>query len=83
MHGLMGPAILITLGIVFLVGRHNGMLIPAAILIVIGVVKLAQANAPIDGHVNPVMYVPQPVVPVAPVSPAAPQTTTETEDRHV
>lgn len=52
--GLMGPAVLITLGVLFLVGRfvpgiHFGQLWPA-LLIVIGVVKLAEALASTEGH---------------------------------
>ena len=76
-HALMGPAILITLGVIFLVDRHNGLIIPAALLIVIGLVKLLQANAPATDHVNPYVYVPQPA------APAAPQSIAQTEDRHV
>ena len=53
-RALMAPAILITLGIVFLSGRPMVYLAPA-ILIVIGVVKILQGNAPADGHINPPM----------------------------
>lgn len=75
MHGLMGPAILITLGIVFLSPiHHHGIVIVAALLIVIGVVKLLQANAPIDGHVNP--YV---IVTPVPTAVAQPSTTQPTD----
>ncbi|MBV9669380.1 MAG: hypothetical protein JOZ43_00360 [Acidobacteriales bacterium] len=68
----MGPAVLITLGIVFLT-RSYGLMIPAALLIVIGVVKLLQANAPTDGHVSPYVL----------THPAAPAPAQQTEERHV
>lgn len=76
-HGLMGPAILITLGIVFLSHRHGIYLVPA-LLIVIGVVKLLQSNAPTDGHVNPYVIVnpvqPPPTQPQPPMQqPVAPE----------
>jgi len=47
---VMGPAILVTLGIVFLIGFWHAW---PAILLVIGVVKLMQSNATSEGHVNP------------------------------
>jgi hypothetical protein len=53
---LMGPAILITLGVLFLLDSVSsidfGKTWPA-ILLVIGVVKLVQSNASYDGHVGP------------------------------
>ena len=54
MSVLMGPAILITLGVLFLVDRFVsgisfGQLWPA-LLIVIGLVKLAEAFASTEGH---------------------------------
>jgi len=52
--GLMGPVVLITLGVLFLVGRMGwgygfGDLWPA-LLVVIGLVKVAEALASTDGH---------------------------------
>jgi len=47
---VLGPAILVTLGIVFLIGFWRAW---PAILLVIGVVKLLQSNASYDGHVGP------------------------------
>jgi hypothetical protein len=53
---LMGPAVLITLGVLFLldsvsrIGFHRTW---PAILLVIGVVKLMQSNATSEGHINP------------------------------
>jgi len=54
MRGLMGPVVLITLGVLFLLGRFHwglsfGKLWPA-LLIVIGLVKLAEAMASTEGH---------------------------------
>jgi hypothetical protein len=53
-RGLMGPVVLITLGVLFLAGKLNwglsfGQLWPA-LLIVIGLVKLAEAMASTEGH---------------------------------
>jgi hypothetical protein len=47
---MMGPAILVTLGIVFLIGFWHAW---PAILLVIGVVKLMQSNASAEGHTGP------------------------------
>jgi hypothetical protein len=72
---LMGPAILVTLGVLFLldnvshVGFHKTW---PALLLVIGVVKLMQSNASSAGHINPL---PPPVVgypPNVPPPPVAP-----------
>jgi len=53
---LMGPAILVTVGVLFLldnVGRLEFHRTWPAILLVIGVVKLLQSNSSMDGHVGP------------------------------
>ncbi len=47
---LMGPAILVTLGVVFLIGFFKAW---PAILLVIGAVKLMQSNASTTGHIGP------------------------------
>ena len=57
MRGLMGPVILITLGVLFFVGQYNWhysfeRLWPV-ILIVIGVVKILSETASTEGHVDP------------------------------
>lgn len=76
-RGLMGPAILITLGILFLLGEtrggdYNFRYTFPVILIVIGVISLASSMAPMDGHIT--TNEPPVVAPPAPVStPAAPQ----------
>jgi hypothetical protein len=56
-RGLMGPAILITIGVLFFVGQYNWdysfeRLWPV-LLIVIGVVQLLSATASTEGHVDP------------------------------
>jgi hypothetical protein len=69
---LMGPAILVTLGVLFLLDNVSrvgfGRTWPA-ILLVIGVVKLVQSNASSNGHIGPL----PPSVPSAPPPPAPPE----------
>jgi len=78
---LMGPAMLVTLGVLFLLDSVShigfGRTWPA-ILLVIGVVKLVQSNASSAGHVGPL---PPGVSGFAPVNPppAAPATTPESQ----
>jgi hypothetical protein len=60
-HWLMGPAVLITVGILFLLDQLA--VIPfnrsfPVLLIVIGVVKIAQRSAPDYGHIQPTPYYP-------------------------
>ena len=70
-HYLMGPAVLITVGILFLLEQLHvvpfGRSFPV-LLIVIGVVKIAQRSAPDTGHIQPVPYYP----PGANIPPAPP-----------
>jgi hypothetical protein len=85
---LMGPAILITVGVLFLldsashVGFHRTW---PAILLVIGVVKLMQGNASANGHIGPLPPGTYPNVPpsaptdVAPNVPTPPQATQNPE----
>ena len=55
-HGLMGPAILITLGVLFLIGQSSGRYSFAdlwpILLIVIGAIKLLEATASTAGHTD-------------------------------
>jgi hypothetical protein len=56
-RGLMGPAILITLGVLFLLAQTRGGFFSfghtlPVILIVSGVVSLASSLAPMDGHID-------------------------------
>jgi len=53
----MGPAVIITVGLLFLLDQMRGGFLSFSntfpmILIVIGVVSLASALAPMDGHVD-------------------------------
>jgi len=76
-HWLMGPAILITVGVLFLLEQLHvfpfGRSFPI-LLIVIGLVKIAQRSAPDMGHVQPGPYYPPGSYPPAPgtVPPAPP-----------
>jgi hypothetical protein len=63
----MGPAILITIGVLFLLNETRGGVFDFSntypvILIVIGAVSLAAALAPTDGHVSS-KAVPPPIAP--------------------
>ncbi len=77
-RGLMGPAIITTLGILFLLSElQDGMLsfrhtFPI-ILIVIGAINLASALAPMDGHIGTPV---PPFVPPAPPSGPPPASST-------
>src|SRR6202162_6686322 len=73
-RSLMGPAVIITVGMLFLLeqtrsGFSFGQTWPV-ILVVIGIISLASALAPMDGHISSVP--PAPAVPPAgtSVSPA-------------
>jgi hypothetical protein len=64
-RGLMGPAVIITVGVLFLLDQMRGGDLSfgntyPVILIVIGLISLAAAASPADGHVS------------GPVPPAAP-----------
>ena len=77
MHRLMGPAILVTLGVLFLLDNISnvdfGKTWPA-ILLVIGVVKLVQSNASYAGHVGPLPPGAPGYPPSAPPPPGMPGT---------
>ena len=70
-RGLMGPAIVITIGVLFLLSEMRGGALDFSntypvILIVIGAISLAAALAPMDGHLDGgVPPVPPPVTPTA------------------
>jgi hypothetical protein len=66
-RGLMGPAVLITIGVLFLLHEVRGDMFDFSntypfILIVIGAILLASSMAPMTGHVDS-MTAPPPVVP--------------------
>ena len=56
-RGLMGPAVIITVGVLFLLDQMRGGYFSfgntfPVILIVIGVISLASALAPAEGHIS-------------------------------
>ncbi len=56
-RGLMGPAAIITVGVLFLLDQLRGGIFSfwntaPVILIVLGIISLAAAAAPADGHVS-------------------------------
>ena len=74
-RGLMGPAVLITIGVLFLLHEVRGDTFDFGntypfILIVIGAVMLASSMAPMTGHIDSTVA-PPPHVPPASVPPAA------------
>lgn len=83
-HGLMGPAVLITIGVLFLLDQMGHMhwmdfgFTWPALLIVIGVIKLLEHSASINGHIpreygqNLPPNMGQPVPPVYPPQPQPP-----------
>jgi len=77
-RGLMGPAIVITIGVLFLLSEMRGGYLDfrntyPIILIVIGAISLAAALSPMEGHIGgPVPPVP-PMPPAPPVVPPSPQ----------
>jgi hypothetical protein len=65
-QSVMGPALMVTLGVLFLIGSVSGLGLHRTwpiILLVIGGIKLLQSNASMEGHIN--------VLPMAPGIPAA------------
>jgi hypothetical protein len=78
----MGPAVIITLGILFLLSELHGGLLSFGhtfpiVLIVIGAILLASAVAPMDGHIGAwVTPVPPFVPPAPPTTPPAPPSST-------
>jgi len=75
-HGYMGPAVLITLGMLFLFDQMRWMAFHRtwpALLIVIGLVLFLRHSAPIDGHIAREYAAPVPVAqtyyPAAPTAP--------------
>ncbi len=55
-RGLMGPAVLITVGVLFLIGEYSGRYsfqeLWPILLIVIGLVKVGEALSSSEGHVS-------------------------------
>jgi hypothetical protein len=76
MRKIMGPAMLVTVGTLFLLESLNVAGFDRtwpAILLVIGVVKLLQSNASMAGHIEPMAAIPATVMP--PIPPVAPPPT--------
>lgn len=74
-HALMAPAILVTLGVLFLADEFGSWRLSfdhtwPFLLIVIGAVILAKRNASLDGHIDPAQ--PCVVLPQAPPPTAVP-----------
>ncbi len=74
-RSLMGPAAIITVGVLFLLqqthsGNFNFGRTWPVIMVVLGVISLASALAPMDGHIAP--PIPPAVTPGAPVPPQSP-----------
>ena len=84
---LMGPAILVTIGVLLLLHSTSRVEFDKtwpAILLVIGVVKLMQSNASSDGHIGPMPPSPPSFPPGPPPAPAEPQPPTPSgEVNHV
>jgi hypothetical protein len=79
---MMGPAIMVTLGVMFLLNNFNiarGGTFVAVLLIVIGGIKLLQTGASTEGHRQPYFY-PQgvPGNPPPATPPPAPQNEAQT-----
>jgi len=77
-RGLMGPAVIITVGVLFLLDQMRGGDFSfgntyPVILIVIGVISLAAAASPGDGHVS------GPVPPAAPGVPSSTPTVSQNQ----
>jgi hypothetical protein len=71
---LMGPAVLITIGVLFLLEQLHvmpfGRSFPV-LLIVIGLVQIARRSAPTTGHIQPAPYYP-PGMNIPPAPPTIP-----------
>jgi len=79
-RGLMGPVIVVTVGVLFLLQEMRGGYFDfgntyPVILIVIGLISLASAMASSEGHVSQVAAAP-PAVPPAPAAPPSNATPT-------
>jgi hypothetical protein len=79
-RSLMGPAVIVTVGILFLLQQMRGGYFDfgntyPVILVVIGAILLASALAPMDGHINPEVQqqVQQQVPPPPPAAPGPTQ----------
>jgi len=83
-RGLMAPAILITIGVLFLLHQLHGGYFDfgntwPVILVVIGLLQLASAFAPRDGHIEAQTNTAVPGVPPPPPPASAPPPASPTE----
>jgi len=74
-RGLMGPAVVITIGVLFLLQEMRGGYLGfdntyPLILVVIGAILLASSMAPSEGHIAEVAPPPPPPAPGSPTGPA-------------
>jgi hypothetical protein len=81
-RGLMGPVVVVTVGVLFLLSEMRGSFFDfgntyPVILIVIGLISLASALASSEGHVSSVAPMP-PAVPPAPRVPPSPSSSAPT-----
>ena len=77
-RSLRGPAVIITLGVLFLLSEMRGDYLSfhhtwPVILVVLGIVSLASSLAPMDGHIETRVSPAPPVPPVGPQGPYAGQ----------
>lgn len=73
-RSLMGPAVITTIGLLFLLGEFSGDRLSfwntfPVILIVIGAILLASSIAPTDGHIDDLARLAIPPPPAPPVNP--------------
>src|SRR5271157_5792870 len=75
-RSLRGPAVIITLGVLFLLSEMRGDYLSfhhtwPMILVVLGAVSLASSLAPMDGHIDPQINAVPPVAPVPAAQPGS------------
>jgi len=86
MAGMMGPAVLVTIGLLFLIQNFSDRLdfgnTWPLLLIVIGIVKVLQYTAPTEGHI-PYGYAPGQIPPASPTSVVPTSVNPDQEAPHV
>jgi cell wall-active antibiotic response 4TMS protein YvqF len=79
-RSLLGPAVIVTVGVLFLLQQMRGGYFDfgntyPVILVVIGAILLASSLAPMDGHINPEIQQQVPPRPPTAPGPTTPQST--------